>query len=400
MFQNSIKGCSAISRPGERGAALISSLLMSILMLLAGAALILTTAMSGTNSIDATAETHAYYAAEAGLQATLNVLQGHGPVGSPSPSFRNAVNSPTLSPWLVYNGATPARVFLGPNAAYSVVVSDPDATPALEEPGRLLVDVTGYGPRSARKQMRLILQGVALNIPAPAPMVVRGADGGVMMSRFEIGSSNAKKYTGADRAGVEAQKPAFAMSVQDLTLAQSSITKNATVATPQLGVLDIYTAPAGVPSVKTPPFFVTADAMRIFIADALALAEVDGKVYASFDGYAGSVAAPQFTFVTGDCRLDGGAGLLIVRGELITKGNPQFAGIVLVLGEGRVTKAGGGNGTFDGTLMIAKFDSTGGFLAPSFDVSGGGTADLEYDSEAVRRALTTPGHRVIAVGER
>jgi hypothetical protein len=73
---------------------------------------------------------------------------------------------------------------------------------------------------------------------------------------------------------------------------------------------------------------------------------------------------------------------------------------VLVLGEGRVTKAGGGNGTFDGTLMLAKFDSTGGFLTPSFDVSGGGTADLEYDSEAVRRALTTPGHRVIAVGER
>ena len=91
---------------------------------------------------------------------------------------------------------------------------------------------------------------------------------------------------------------------------------------------------------------------------------------------------------------------MIVTGELITKGNPAFAGIVLVMGEGRVTKAGGGNGTFDGTLMLAKFNSTGGFLAPYFDVSGGGNADMEFDSAAIKKALTTPGHRVLAVAER
>jgi hypothetical protein len=231
-------------------------------------------------------------------------------------------------------------------------------------------------------------------------MVVRGADNGTAMGHFEIGSSNAKEYTGEDRAAVEAMKPAFAVSLQDFQIAQESITKNGTVANPQIGVLDLYNPPAGIPSVKTPPFFVTADAARLFVADALLLAEVDGKVYSTFDGYAGTVASPQFTVVTGTCYLDGGAGLLIVKGELITKGNPSFVGIVLVMGEGRVTKAGGGNGTFDGTLMIAKFGATGGFLPPYFDVSGGGNALLEYDSEAVKKALKTPGHRVLAVTER
>src|SRR3954469_8127086 len=69
---------------GERGAALISMLLISMLLLAAGGALILTTAMSATNSVDSNAETQAYYAAQAGLQSTLNVLRGNV---APSPLF-------------------------------------------------------------------------------------------------------------------------------------------------------------------------------------------------------------------------------------------------------------------------------------------------------------------------
>ena len=44
----------------ERGAALISVLLISTLLLTAGGALILTTAMTGTGTVDATAEMEAY----------------------------------------------------------------------------------------------------------------------------------------------------------------------------------------------------------------------------------------------------------------------------------------------------------------------------------------------------
>src|ERR1041384_8348685 len=71
-------------RVGERGAALVSVLMISLLLLSAGGALILTSAMSVTNSVDSTAETQAYYAAQSGLQSTLNVLRGNV---APNPLF-------------------------------------------------------------------------------------------------------------------------------------------------------------------------------------------------------------------------------------------------------------------------------------------------------------------------
>ena len=158
-------------RTGERGAALISTLLIAALLLAAGGMLILTTSMTGTNTIDAAAEMQAYYGAEAGLQATLNVLRGGtspnplfvaNPVGSVASEniidFRKALTRNTsnlasdpssadirLSRWLTYNytpaGGTYAdRVAISPGytpfngVAYSIQVDDPDDTPVTRPP--------------------------------------------------------------------------------------------------------------------------------------------------------------------------------------------------------------------------------------------------------------------------
>ncbi len=59
-------------RQDERGVALISVLLISTLLMTAGGMLLLTTSMSATAPLDATAEMQTYYAAEAGLQRALN----------------------------------------------------------------------------------------------------------------------------------------------------------------------------------------------------------------------------------------------------------------------------------------------------------------------------------------
>ncbi|HMC68904.1 MAG TPA: hypothetical protein VKJ07_07115, partial [Mycobacteriales bacterium] len=65
------------AREGERGAALITALLVSMLLLAAGGALLVTTGMTATNSVDATAEAQAYYCAEAGIHSALSVLRGN-----------------------------------------------------------------------------------------------------------------------------------------------------------------------------------------------------------------------------------------------------------------------------------------------------------------------------------
>jgi hypothetical protein len=144
------------SNRGERGAALVMALLISLLLLAAGGALIMTTGLSAANAFDGTAETQAYYAAEAGVQATLNVLRGNtppsplfvtDPSGSVDPqnkiSFRKAVTvatsnvsgdttgSPRLSRWLSYD-STEDRVLLSSNytrisgMAFTTVLKDPD----------------------------------------------------------------------------------------------------------------------------------------------------------------------------------------------------------------------------------------------------------------------------------
>ncbi|MCA1591321.1 MAG: hypothetical protein LC754_01425 [Acidobacteria bacterium] len=74
----------AQSRSGERGAALITVMLISMLLLMAGGSLIAVTSMSAANAADATAESQAYYAAEAGTQAVLGVLRGNA---APNPLF-------------------------------------------------------------------------------------------------------------------------------------------------------------------------------------------------------------------------------------------------------------------------------------------------------------------------
>ena len=123
-------------RANERGAALITVLFFSVLLLAAGGALIMTTSLSATNAVEATAETQAYYAAEAGMQATLAVLRGNvapNPLFDTSSStaaankitFRKAMsvafsnasgdaattsNTARLSRWLNYDGLTAGSI--------------------------------------------------------------------------------------------------------------------------------------------------------------------------------------------------------------------------------------------------------------------------------------------------
>src|SRR6185503_12563526 len=131
-------------RKGERGAALWTVLAVSMLLLTAGSALILTTSMSATSSVDSIAETQAYYAAEAGLQQSLNVMRGN--VATPTFTFATAADCASgnvsgdtttysrLSKWLTYGNTTgySDRVTLTANytaltgLAYSVAVYNPD----------------------------------------------------------------------------------------------------------------------------------------------------------------------------------------------------------------------------------------------------------------------------------
>jgi len=430
----------------ERGAALITTLMISAMVLTAGGLLLLTSSMTASGTVDAAAEMQAYYGGEAGLQATLNVMRGNvmpnplfkaNPNGSVDPdnmmTIAKAVDPATsnlagdpqslparLSRWLTYDYPTGSayadRVAItsGYNPlsgiAYSIIVTDPDKTVAPAKISRLLIESTGYGPKGATKKLSILLSAYGLNMATPAPLVIRGHDDRSTPMTFNIGDSNSKDYSGKDNVNVDPVKPAFAVSPHDVGTAEAAYLcktcKPQTIYDPKMGVLDLPNEklPPGQEKnyllLETPWFLRTADDARLFLAQVESTARKRGIIDTSFSGNSGTTADPVLRLVKGDCDLNGGAGLLVVTGELILKGALNFNGVILVLGQGKVTKKGGGNGNIFGAMMIARFGATGDFLDPTFDVSGAGGSNLQYDSRWLENSRLLTGEPVLGVVER
>ncbi|HLA09070.1 MAG TPA: pilus assembly PilX N-terminal domain-containing protein [Pyrinomonadaceae bacterium] len=407
-------------RVNERGAALITSILISMLLLTVAGTVILTSAMSATTAVESTSEVQAYYGAESGLEAALNVLRGNVEPRTGMPTgtkigFRNAVDLTTsnlvgdtttvarLSGWLPYanDRITPS----GANYAYSVTVNDPDdpngilrTSDGTYRPSRLVVQSTGYGPRGSIKRMEMVVERTQFEFdPSCTVCGISSEDGS--KGTWAVGSSNAKFYTGHDTSGGD-DLPTFGVtSPNDVDAINDAITKPDTVEDEKVAQLDSSTLPEWLQS---------ADKAREFLNYMQGVARSVGRYYTSFSGDAGSAASPQFTFVNGDCTLDGGAGLLIVTGKLMLNGNRDFTGVVLVLGEGYVERQGAGNGDILGSMYVAKFArswpaSENGlphpFLAVHFNTDGGGNGDMIYDSAAVATAKQVLGMIVRDVRE-
>jgi hypothetical protein len=433
-------------RANERGAAMVMALLIATLLLVAGAALIQITSMSAANTFDATAETEAYYAAEAGLQAALNALRGNAtPTGSAMPAgmtritFRNAAEiassndrpdgvggDPTtfarLSRWLPYTNRQTegTRVVIGtsPTTEYDVIVSlppgpdgkfgtpDDEVMPAsvLVQPTRLVIRSTGYGRGGARKQMSMMVAGNAFDPAVPAMMTLIGTPSGSPAMSFESGNSANHNYSGVDNAtGVSTGLPAFGTTnAGDNAIAISQASSN-TTSNPIAAV---------VPSIEVPSYLRSPADARYFL-DKMQLAAQTGAnelpATATYFPNGGSGNPTGFTFVKGDYTMGSGSGsgLLIVTGELTTNGGTNFNGLVLVIGAGYVNRNGGGGGAFYGANFIARVDwpvaygvtPSTVFGAPFFNFNGAGTATMQYDSSAVANALRLLPAPVLGVSE-
>ena len=428
-------------RSRERGAALLTSLMIATLVLAAGGALILTTSTSTTTAIDATAEMQAYYGAEAGLQQAVNILRGNVtphdiPVGTKI-TFRNAVtrnltnadDDPNTAPlrlsgWLNYNytsagSAYPDRVKVSPTdntyspltgVAFSLSISDPDNTPATAgDPPRLVIQSIGYGPKGSMKRMEMVVHRNYFNFVPPAAITLAGGTG----MTFEMGSSNASGYSGNDISSPPLPGiAAVAVSGANLGAAQTEINQlNA-----QGGGSGQVTPTTAVAlnATNTPDFLATADTARDFLATAREIAEGNGRYYksqAEVDGGLGVIGGGCVTtFIDnyGGAAVDLGAGnqgcgMLIVTGPLTTHGQTDFEGVILVLGNGTLNRDGNGNGHIDGGIIVASFDptpgATTGFNNPLFSVNGGGNSDVRYDSDAIRRAFDSAGVFVAGIHE-
>ena len=255
------------------------------------------------------------------------------------------------------------------------------------DPKRLLLRSYGFGAQGAEKRLELMVNNANFDFESPAGVTLRGADDCSPL-QLDTGSSGAKWYSGIDKAGVEPQRPSFAVSPCDQGAAQAGIKKPDTVVDPEIGLLgDADTLPG---TVETPSFLDSADRARAYLNAMQSKAQSLGRYFNSGTTVDDPLSGARFTFVDGDCTLRGGSGFLVVTGTLTMQGNPNFRGAILVLGKGVVIRNGGGNGDILGGITIAAFNRTsGGFTAPSFLTNGGGNSTIQYDSAALNTAIAS-----------
>lgn len=418
------------SRAGERGAALITAVLLSMLLLAAGGILILTSTMTGITARDSTAEMQAYYAAEAGVAKTLEVLRGNvqsSPSGTKA-SFRNVVCSPSL--WATTatttNGGYINVSSEGGTRFQVTSILDPDkqnsaswcTDPAFAnyKPERLRIRITGLGPRDSKKNMEVVVNRYTVEYDVKATVTLPNGSGTPI--GFNLGGSNVTSTSGVDVSG-GGMISAFAISDQDKQRVNNVIDgclpdgSNCNTSGPNVTPGD----PAVLGNGNTPSFLKDVASARTFLYGSEGMKQTainQGRYFtsgaaaiASTAGLGASNPDGVYTFVDGDLTIGPGSptgqGTIIVTGKLTLNGNFQWNGVIMVLGSGEVYRSGGGHGDVFGAIFVAKFGAAGAdtdqFGAPVFDTSGGGTANIQYSSDAVDKAKSVGGHAVKGVRE-
>jgi len=301
------------------------------------------------------------------------------------------------------NPADPDQVYNCVNANY--------------KPDRLRVRVIGIGPTNTRKNMEMVIDRYTLTYDVNAVITLPNGSGNAIS--FWLGSSNPTSTSGVDSSGTGNTIAAFAVSNSDHTATKNVIDgcnpdgSHCNVNGPNVTPGD----PAVLGNNNTPSFLQSVSNARQFLYGDEGMknaAKNQGRyfataadAYASTAGLGASNPDGVLTFVDGDLTLGPGnptgQGTLIVTGNLTLNGNFQWNGVIMVLGSGVVTRSGGGHGNIYGAMYVAKFASTGAstdvFQPPTFDTSGGGTANIQYSSDAVDKAKAVGGHAVAAVRE-
>jgi hypothetical protein len=284
-------------------------------------------------------------------------------------------------------------VSLSGNTTLPVTVTAP-------EPYRVKVQSTGYGPRGAKKQLQMLVSRFGFDFKPNAAITIRSDDSDAQ-GTYRIGDSSKYKYNGNDNSG-GASLPAFAVTgTNDYTYITGLIPN----ATQVQGLSPISKVNVS----DLPTFLQTPQAARDFLnvmrGDAYNSNSSLNRYFTSCPStldFGASTKDGLLTFIDGDCALPpaGGKGILIVTGTLDMRGSADFKGIVLVLGKGELYRDGGGGDVSLGSIVVARFDSTGtNFLAPTFDTNGAGGSSVRYDSQWVDKALKAVGPRVMGVSE-
>jgi Tfp pilus assembly protein PilX len=131
--------------------------------------------------------------------------------------------------------------------------------------------------------------------------------------------------------------------------------------------------------------------------------------------------SPRIIVVEGNATIPSGHGILVVTGEAELTGGTDWQGAILVIGQGRLLKSGGGSGNTQGAVMVANIQcatnvpaadggcsgtldtsasGTNGLPgAPYFQFDGGGTSLIQFNACALNNGSRRPYYGILAYRE-
>lgn len=269
------------------------------------------------------------------------------------------------------------------------------------EPTRLIVKSTGYGPRGAKKQLETVVQKNFFNgMTAPSTLTLVGpptASNGNF--KFYAGSSQNVTYSGDDIASNVRIPSIGATNDTNLDGIFDTLGGKSRKA-------DIIGYPANVNS-EMPFWLQSVQNLDATIQSLKTVAKSSGRYYSTGQtpsNFGNNANATGITFVDGDVSYSGaGGGILVVTGKLTLHGGFDFNGLIVVIGSGGIQRSGGGNGLLQGNTVVAPYNPNNlneGFLAPKYDISGGGTSTIRYNSSSLANGMTAVSNFILGVAEK
>lgn len=314
--------------------------------------------------------------------------------------------------FVYFPNASPQRVgFEAPTNIGDNVLS---VTMTAAEPTRLLLTATGYGPRGARKQLEAIIQKNFFNgLTAPATLALIGPPSTATPATtflFDPGSSNVTSYSGDDVVSTDIIPPIGTTNQPNLDDVEASVDGQP----PHPFNGNVIGTPADI-GPENPDWLTSPAKLDVAIHSLYGVASSAGRYYGAGQdppNFGNNATAQGITFVDHDATFTGsGGGILVVTGKLTLHGNFNFNGLIVVTGQGGVDRRGGGNGTLQGNIVVAPYlkglisdnqtpSISDSFLAPQYDLSGGGNSTITYNSSSVANGLIAVSNFVLGVAEK
>jgi len=262
-------------------------------------------------------------------------------------------------------------------------------------------------PSGSRRMLQTEVAEDKLNFNAPSPLTLDGT-GDVLAGP----SGNNFGVDGHDHPGCGST------TATGLPLPAVGVTNNTDIATVKGGIPDNrdnhYTGSgASTPDVQNisatlPPSLQSVSSLQNLLStikNDVTQPVINGP--ASSIASPGTVDAPQIIYVNGDLSLSGnttGYGILVVTGTFTASGDIGWNGLVLVVGKGVFIQNGGGNGTWNGAIVVANtVDALGNplpALGPAqFNGNGGGDSGINYSTGCIAQATTLSTFHVMVIRE-